>query len=59
MSKYSMVLGKYRYFFHFSGKYPKGKYFVNTPKISSVKSKKVNTLGKYLIGIYRTLLREP
>ena len=37
MSKYSMVLGKYRYFFDFSSKYPKGKYLVNTPKISSEK----------------------
>jgi len=37
MSKYSMVLGKYLYFFHFNGKYPKGKHLVNTPKISSEK----------------------
>ena len=37
MSKYSMLLGKYRYFFQFSGKYPKGKYLVNTLKISSEK----------------------
>ena len=32
-----MLLGKYRYFFPFSGKKTKGKYFVNTPKISSEK----------------------
>jgi len=37
MSKYSMLLGKYRCFFQFSGKYPKGKYSVNTPKVSSEK----------------------
>jgi len=37
MSIYFMVLGKYRYFFHFCGKYLKRKYLVNTPKILSEK----------------------
>ena len=49
MSKYSMLLGKYRCFFQFSGKYPKGKYSV--PPKFPVKSKKVYTFGKYPMGI--------
>jgi len=37
MSKFSMLLGKYHYFSQFGSKYPKGKYLVNTPEISSEK----------------------